>query len=310
MQESEPLARHTVFKIGGPAEGYVEAKTPDDLVAAVDEARKAGRPWIVLGAGSNMLVSDHGFPGMVVHPVGGRIRVAGTKLIADAGAPMARAVAEAARAGLSGFEWAIGVPGTIGGSVSGNAGCFGSEMKDVVESVAVFNANHGSMEQWDGAACQFGYRESVFKRRPELVVLWATLALRPGDPASGQRLMRAHTARRAETQDIGTQSAGCIFKNIPWVRGDVDPERLIGRHPELAPFRQNPAIPAGFLIDRVGLKGCSIGRAEISGRHGNFFLNTGGATAEEVVMLIGLAKERVHRHYGLLLEEEIRYIGF
>lgn len=310
MQESEPLARHTVFKIGGPARFFVSAKSGEDIAAAVQLGRERGVPWVMLGAGSNLLVSDQGFPGVVIHPVAGRIRVTATELIADAGAPMARAVAAAAQAGLTGFEWAIGVPGTIGGSVFGNAGCFGSEMKDVVSSVAVFNALTGATESWPGSAARFGYRSSVFKRRPELVVLSTTMALRAGDPAAGQRLIREHTAHRARTQDIGTQSAGCIFKNIPWARRDVDPERLLERHPELAPFHQNPAIPAGFLIDQVGLKGRAIGRAKVSERHGNFFLNTGGAAAEEVVMLIGLAKERVHRRYGLLLEEEIRYIGF
>ncbi len=310
MEESEPLARHAVFKIGGPARFFVAAKSAKDVAAGVQLARERGAPWVMLGAGSNVLVSDQGFPGVVIHPAAGRIRVTGTELIADAGAPMARAVAAAAQAGLTGFEWAIGVPGTIGGSVFGNAGCFGSEMQDVVSSVAVFNALTGATESWPGSEARFSYRDSIFKRRPELVILSATLALRPGDSASGQRLIREHTARRAEAQDIGTHSAGCMFKNIPWTRRDVDPERLLERHPELVPFRQNPAIPAGFLIDQVGLKGRAIGRAKVSERHGNFFLNTGGATAEEVVMLAGLAKERVHRRYGLLLEEEIRYVGF
>jgi len=310
IKEQEPLAPHTVFKIGGLAEGYVETETADDLVAAVGEACKAGRSWIILGAGSNVLISDQGFPGVVIHPVAGRIRVTGTELSAEAGAPMARAVAAAVRAGLTGFEWAIGVPGTIGGSVFGNAGCFGSEMKDVVSSIAVFNTLTGATETWPGSAARFDYRSSVFKKRPELVILSATLALRPGDPASGQRLIREHTARRAETQDIGTQSAGCMFKNILWARRDVDPERLLERHPELAPFRQNPAIPAGFLIDRVGLKGRQVGAVKVSERHGNFFLNTGGATAEAVAVLVGIVKEYVHRRYGLLLEEEIRYVGF
>lgn len=310
MKEEESLARHTVFRIGGPARFFVAAATAEDIAGAIHVAEDRGLPWLVLGSGSNVLVSDRGFPGVVIHPTDGRISTAGVELIADAGVTMAKAVACALRAGLCGFEWAIGVPGTIGGSVRGNAGCFGSEMKDVVRSFAVFNAATGRTETWPGSAAQFGYRQSTFKSSPELVVLGATLALRPGDPAAGLKLVRAYTAHRAETQDIGTQSAGCMFKNVPWVRRDVDPERLLERHPDLTPFRQNPAIPAGFLIDQVGLKGHRVGAAKVSERHGNFFLNTGGATAEEVTILVGVAKEYVHRSYGLLLEEEIQYIGF
>lgn len=310
MKESEPLSGHTVFRIGGPARFFAPAATAEDITGAIQFAKDRGLPWLVLGAGSNVLVSDRGFPGVVIHPEDGRISTAGEELTADAGVPMAKAVALALRAGLRGFEWAIGVPGTIGGSVRGNAGCFGSEMKDVVHAVAVFNALTGATETWPGSEARFGYRQSMFKSRPELVVLSATLALGPGDPAAGLELVRDYTAHRAETQDIGTQSAGCMFKNVPWARRDVDPQRLLGRHPELAPFRQNPAIPAGFLIDQLGLKGRRVGAVKVSERHGNFFLNTGGATAEEVTILVGVAKEYVHRSYGLLLEEEIQYIGF
>ena len=143
-----------------------------------------------------------------------------------------------------------------------------------------------------------------------MVILAATLGLQAGDPQAGQQKIREYTLHRAATQDIGLQSAGCAFKNISWSRRDVDKKVLLQRFPELGDFHASPGIPAGFLIDRAGLKGRQIGRAKISERHGNFFINTGGASAEEVVMLAGLAKEHVRRHYGLLLEEEIQYVGF
>lgn len=310
IQEHEPLARHTVFKIGGPARFFITTEGCEDLITVLRAARASNVQWAVLGAGSNVLASDRGFPGMIIRPTGGTVKVAGEDIRVDASVPMARAVAESLACGLRGFEWAIGVPGTIGGSVRGNAGCFGREMRDVVRAVSVVNTATGATEEWSADALEFGYRESILKRRPELVVLAVTLGLTAGDSAEGQRLVREYTAHRGKTQDIGSPSAGCIFKNILWARRDVNKERLVGRFPEFAPFRDHPAIPAGFLIDQLGLKGQTIGGAKVSERHGNFFLNTGRATAEEVVMLIGLAKERVHRRYGLLLEEEIQYIGF
>lgn len=306
----EPLARHTVFRIGGPADVWVEPSSADELVTAVREAVERARPWVILGAGSNVLVADRGFRGTVIHPVGGSVRIRGTTVEADAAVAMAYVAAESLRCGLTGFEWAIGVPGSIGGSVRGNAGCFGREMKDVLERVRVCDAIRGALIELSNAECEFAYRQSLFKRRPELVVVSAALALHPGDPAIGRERLKEFTRHRAETQDIGSQSAGCIFKNVPWDRRGQDRERLADRFPELAPFVQKPNIPVGFLIDQVGLKGRRVGGAMISSRHGNFIVNTGQATAEEVLTLICIAKEYVHRHYGFLLEEEIQYVGF
>ncbi len=328
IKEQEPLARRTVFRIGGPARFFVSAQSGEDIATAVRFAGERDLPWVMLGAGSNVLVSDRGFSGVVIHPAGGQIRIEGAELMADAGVPMARAVAEALRAGLAGFEWAIGVPGTIGGSVRGNAGCFGGEMKDVVRSVMVFNAATGAIEEWSGADAAFGYRESAFKRRPELIVLSAVLALKPGDPAESrgkiQESARARTMQlfesagreffnpggRVSSQEVGVPTAGSTFKNVLWSRRDISKESLLVRFPQFRPFQQNPGLPVGFLVDEAGLKGVSIGGATVSLRHANFIVNTGSATAEDVIMLIGLIKERVHRMFGILLEEEIQYVGF
>ena len=312
IREREPLAAHTVFRIGGPARFFIEADTADDVLAALRGAVSSGLPWLMLGAGSNVLAADGGFGGCVIRASGGAVVAHGGRLRVDAGVSMARVVGEALRFGLRGFEWAIGVPGTVGGSVRGNAGCFGGAMADAVESVSVFNAATDGVEEWAADACEFSYRSSVFKRRPELAVLGATLRLEPGDPAEGGRFVRQHTAERTRTQDIGAATAGCMFKNIPWGRIGGEPvrRRLIQRHPDLAPFTAAPAIPAGLLIDRAGLKGFCVGRARVSERHGNFFVNVGGATAEDILILTSLAKGAVRRHFGLLLEEEIQYVGF
>lgn len=310
IKENEPLASQTVFKIGGPARFFAEIGNEGDFISALKAAHSLGLPWVILGAGSNILVSDNGFNGMVIRWKGGVVSVSGNEVTAEAPVTMARVVTQAINAGLGGFEWGIGIPGTVGGSVRGNAGCFGGEMKDVVKKIKIFNAATGEIEEWISSFAEFGYRASAFKRRPELVVLAATLKLKPGDTADSQRLVREYTQSRAKAQDIGSKCAGCIFKNVLWSRKDIDREKLLKKFPELSQFADLPAISSGFLIDRAGLKGRTVGGAKISERHGNFFINDGNATAEDVLMLIGIAKEHVQRAYGLLLEEEIQYIGF
>lgn len=310
IKEHEPLKNHTVFKIGGPARFFIETATANEFVQAIRQSAASGIPWHILGAGSNVLVADAGFPGTIIHPRGGALEVRGNFLHADAGVSMARAVAESVKNNLCGFEWGIGIPGTIGGSVVGNAGCFGGEMKDAVERVRVFNTNNGDVAEFSNADIAFGYRDSMFKHRPELVVLDVTLQLHSGDGDAAAYLVRDYTSKRVHSQDIGSQSAGCIFKNISWNRRDIDPEQITSRFPEFMRFQGNPGIPAGFLVDQLGLKGMAVGGARISERHGNFIINGGNATADDVIILIGIIKERVHRTYGVLLEEEIRCIGF
>ncbi|QQG45238.1 MAG: UDP-N-acetylmuramate dehydrogenase [Candidatus Sungiibacteriota bacterium] len=341
IKENISLAPHTIYKIGGPARYFVETKNSDELKQALDFVATKKVPIFVLGAGSNILVSDKGFDGLVIRMAGGEVKVEGERLTADAGVMMAQAVLKSAQAALSGFEWAIGVPGTIGGSVRGNAGCFGAEMKDVVESVKILDLGKSDFPRKSdflilkNTQCEFSYRDSIFKKHPEWIILSATLKLQKGDPAKIQEKIKRITAERAQKQDIGTKSCGCIFKNISWAplevsrplaaaavpsgqggpltgwaRKDINKEKILSQFPELEQFKDQPNVPASFLIDRAGLKGKSVGHVFISPKHANYFVNEGGATAEGVVTLIGIAKDTVRHKYELSLEEEIQYVGF
>ncbi len=309
MQENVPLAPYTIYKIGGRARFFIEAADSAVVERAVLFARERSLPFFVLGAGSNVLVADEGFDGLVIHMTGGAVATAGEILTADAGVSMARLVAEAAKAGLGGIEWGIGIPGTVGGSVRGNAGCFGGEMAHSVERVRVLAAGGEAQKTFElaNAECEFGYRNSVFKRHPEWIVLSAAFVLRRGDPAAIREKIAAYTKERLAKQDIGTQSCGCIFKNVSW--SGVDRAALAARLPEAEKFAAGPNVPASFLIDRAGLKGARSGRAVISSRHANFFVNEGGATARDVAALIERAKAAVRDRYGIELEEEIQRIG-
>lgn len=331
IKENIPLAPHTIYRIGGPARFFTEVKNEEELVEALEwavqngisfftphlssagnylrEAQPTKGAGFILGAGSNILVSDSGFPGFVIHLKDGSVEVGEERLIAGAGVMMARAVLASAKAGLTGFEWGIGVPGTVGGSVRGNAGCFGGEMKDAVESVRIFDVKTNQVYPLSAGECEFGYRDSVFKRHPERIIISATLKLQRGEPQKIQEKIKKIIAERSIKQDIGTKSCGCIFKNTSWDKIAADKENLIVRFPELGEFQDRPNIPSSFLLDKTGLKGKRIGRVFISPKHANFFVNEGGASSEEVRQLIELAKTKVEKKYGLRLEEEIQYVG-
>ncbi len=310
IRENVELKPFTYFKIGGPARYFAEVKNEKELEKAIRFAKAHGLPISCIGAASNILISDKGFPGLLVRLMLRAIGIDGTSVRVEAGVPNAVLVARLAQEGLSGFEWAIGIPGTVGGSVRGNAGCFGGEMKDVVDRVYFFNTETGEFTDEDNQFCKFGYRDSIFKHSPELVITRAEFTLQKGDPDSIQKRVRYYTRHRSDAQDIGSASAGCIFKNPSWPADDRLRARLLHFFPELADFSYQKVIPAAHLIDRLGLKGKKIGAVSVSKKHGNYLINEGGANAESVIMLIGLIKEYVHRKFGLQLEEEIQYVGF
>ena len=310
IKENINLKSYTYFKIGGSARFFVEAKTVGELTESLEFAKKEKLPFIVVGAASNILVADGGFPGLFIRMLLRDLKRDGLHLVAGAGVPMAVLVARALQEKLSGMEWAIGIPGTVGGSIRGNAGCFGGEIKDTLVSIKILNTESGLIEKHDNAFCNFAYRDSIFKKNPALIILEGSFQLRDGDAEASQKMVRYYTSLRSSAQDIGSASAGCVFKNVKWPEDEKRRERLLYIVPHLAEFKDQPTIPAGFLIDNLGLKGRSVGNVSISKKHANYLVNDGGATAEEVVMLIGLIKERVHRKYDVHLEEEIQYVGF
>lgn len=318
MEENIPLAPFTSFKIGGPARYFARAKTVEDIRGAIVFARARNQKVYILGNGSNVLISDTGFDGVVIKMELQEIGINGVHLIVAAGVPMAKAAAESAKHNLAGFAWAVGVPGTVGGSVYGNAGCFGGEMKDVVEKVQILDLSDEALpvREFVNAECDFAYRESIFKSHPEWIILKATLSLQPQSDQVGAEI-KAITKERLLEQAIGEKTAGSTFKGVALTEDIIThiyrhDQRWKKGHPNTCWLFENRRgfISAGFVIELAGLKKMSVGGAEVSLKHANFILNTGNATAEHVVMLIGVIKERVHRKFGVHLEEEIRYVGF
>jgi UDP-N-acetylmuramate dehydrogenase len=309
VNTGEPLARHTTFRVGGPADLYASVNRPDLLAALADLAETHGIPALVLGGGSNMLVSDAGVRGLVIANACREIRLAedestangASEVIAAAGAPLAGLARWCIRAGLAGLEWAVSVPGTVGGAVVGNAGAYGG---DVAGSLAwaevAYPGDGGSHDRrrLTGADLEYAYRTSTLKReiavralsvgalpfgRAAPIVLAAAFHLTRGDVAAMTAIADRYLEQRRASQPV-EPSAGSIFRNPP------------GDH-------------AGRLVEAAGLKGYQIGGAQISLRHANFIINAGAARAADVLALIRLAQQRVAEMTGIGLETEILRIG-
>ena len=285
VRQSEPLASRTSFGIGGPADFFVETGRTDAIEAALEGCRQRSIPYLLLGAGTNLLIADAGVEGLVVRMVNRDHHVEGTRVRAGAGLKMMRLARITADAGLRGFEFAIGVPGTVGGAVYQNAGCWDKELREVLVEVCGFVPGAGR-QKWSPADLELGYRTSALRdgALKGALVVEATIQLKRGDGEEAKRQMARLTAERNETQPIKTKNCGSVFKNP---KGDS----------------------AGRLIQAAGLKGAREGAALISQLHGNFIVNEGGATAAEVARLIERARAEVRRRFNLELEPEVELVG-
>ncbi len=299
------LAQFTSFKIGGPADYFYRAKTSEDAVSAIMVARREQIACTLLSGGTNVLINDQGVRGLVVKMENNAITIAGLTVRAESGASMAVMATNTVNSGLVGLEWGIGIPGKLGGAIRGNAGCFGRDISMNLKRVQVLYEQDDAV--WmDAKQCQFEYRDSLFKRHPEWVILCGEFILEPGDQKEGIKKLREYTQYRQEKQPQGVASAGSVFKN-PKIEEVSDEVRTSAQQADMI---RNERIPAGWLIDLLGLKGKTIGNVQVSERHGNFFINLGGGTAEQMVMLMSYVKQQVRDQLGVQLYEEIQYIGF
>ena len=285
VTEDEPLATRTSFGIGGPAEFFVESGRVETIEKMLTGCLEREIPYTLLGAGTNLLIADKGIEGLVIRVVNRDHRIEGTRVTAGAGLKMMRLARIVADAGLRSFEFAIGVPGTVGGAVYQNAGCWGKEMSEVLVDVCGFVSGAGQ-QKWDPKKLQLGYRTSALREGAlkGALVIEATVHLERGDGEEAKRLMAKLTAERNETQPIKTKNCGSVFKNPP---GDS----------------------AGRLVQAAGLKGLRQGKAAVSTLHGNFIVNEGGATARDVATLIQRIQAEVKRRFNAELEPEVELVG-
>lgn len=305
LKQNEPLALYTTYKIGGPARFFVQANDEETAVRAVRLARENNLPLFVLGRGSNILISDTGFDGLVLHPNWKKIEVNNESVKASAGVRLDELITEAQKNNLVGLECLAGIPGQVGGSIRGNAGTFGEQIGDFVIGVRVL-AEDGQIKNYNQAECEFKYRSSIFKKNSD-IILEAELKLAKGDAQASQALIEERLKQRWNSQP-SEPSVGCIFKNIQF--SECNSDDLKARGVDVEKFSQHKKIPAAYLIESLNLKGKTIGQIQVSEKHANFLINKGGGTAKDVCELIELIKKEIKEAYGLELNEEVQKVGF
>jgi len=290
VQKNILLKNYTTFRIGGPAKYFFVAKTKKELIKAIQTAKELKVPFFVLGGGSNVLFSEKGFNGLIIKVKTSSFAFRASedkqnsKIIeADSGVLLGQVVNLATENNLSGLEWAIGIPGTVGGAIRGNAGAFGKSMKNIVKNVEVLDTKNFRTKKIINKQCKFNYRNSIFKKKPNLIILSAELQFKKSDQKKIENKIRKHSDYRKEHQPLNFPSAGSIFKN---------PVNL----------------SAGELIEKCGLKGKKIGNVKISEKHANFIVNLEDGKAKDVMKLIKLAKKSVKRKFKINLGEEIQII--
>lgn len=282
-RQNEPMRAHTTFKIGGEADIFIIPASPAALIYAVKKCGELEIPYFILGNGSNLLVSDGGIEGAVISLAGiNGISSDGEKITCGAGAMLSSVCLKALSLSLTGLEFAYGIPGTAGGALYMNAGAYGGQMADVIESAECLTAS-GEIKTLKKENMQLGYRSSVFKNGG-LIIISLTLALKKGDKTEIKAEMDDLLNRRKQKQPLEYPSAGSTFK------------RLKGYF-------------AGALIEKNGLKGLTVGGAQVSEKHAGFVINRGGATAADVKALIGKIQKKVFENDGVMLEPEVIFTG-
>lgn len=282
--EAELMSRHTTFRIGGPADFFLVPENADEIKKIIAVCKEKNVPYFILGNGSNLLVSDRGYRGVVIQLDRnfGEVKVEGTEIHASAGALLSTIAVAARRASLTGFEFAGGIPGTLGGAVVMNAGAYGGEMKDVLRKVMVMDQS-GKVFEILAEELQMGYRTSIIKTAG-YIVLGAVLSLKEGNLEEIKMLTRKLSEQRTSKQPLEYPSAGSTFKR---------PEGYF----------------AGKLIMDSGLRGYRVGGAQVSEKHCGFVINTGDATAEDVRSLMKHVTEIVYAKFGVTLEPEVKFLG-
>ncbi len=306
-KENVPLKNYTYYRIGGKARYFTFAQSEEEIVKYYAEAQKSQIPVYVIGNGSNLLVSDDGFDGLVVKIENKYILFNGERVIVGAGVELWHLIKECLKRGLSGLEYLSGIPGTVGAAIYGNVGAFGKEIKDVVLKVTVFDPRDSLVKTYYNPLCGFSYRSSIFKKTGE-IILSAEFKLKSGFNSDDLFRKAEQILFYRESRYPKEPNAGSYFKNIldknfihQFIENDYEARMNYI-------YKWHGKLPAGYLIEKLGLKGKKIGGAEVSYLHANFLVNQDNASAEHIIMLAGFIKERVWNNYGIHLQEEVQHL--
>lgn len=304
IKENVPLAPLTTFNIGGPAKYFVDVKTEDEMREAILWAKEKGTEFIILSGGSNALVPDEGLNKLVIHIIKGDFTVDGRVLTADAGCNLLELIHASGKRNLGGWEKLAGIPGTIGGAIRGNAGAFGTEIKDFPVKIRVLNSGTAEIKEFQNADCDFAYRHSFFKDNPEWIIVNVQIHLRPIHSDISLYSIQETIKEREKRHLQNIQAAGSYFMN-PVASREV--QEMFEKEKGV-PARLG-RVPAGWLIEMAGMKGATVGGAIASLQHPNYIVNEGGATARDVRELAEKIKKSVLDKFSIVLEEEAEVMG-
>jgi len=303
VSSQTPLSRYTRFGIGGPADLYAETGDVEAFIAALTAARASGIVTMVIGGGTNLIVSDLGFRGIVLRYRADRLQAAGACVMADAGAVLQDLVDFTVARGLKGLETLAGIPGSVGAAVYGNAGAYGHSISERVVRVRFYDG--AEVRLFTNEECRFRYRESVFKLQKDWIIFSVELALEPADAAALKRTADDIVKVRNEKFPVTMKCAGSIFKNL--LLPELPPEVAAAVPP---PVVREGKVPAAYFLEQVGAKGAERGAIRVAAYHANLIYNAGGGTAADLCALIAELKQRVRERFGLELEEEVQYVGW
>lgn len=314
LKQNVSLKDFSNYKIGGPAAYFLEAKTREELVEGLKEWRGVSenlpddqKKVFVLGGGTNILFSDEGFNGLVVKIYLDAVSFVGETISVGAGTSFSTLTDFCIANSLSGFEWAGGMPGTVGGAIRGNAGAFGGETKDNLLRVESLNLDNFQISQRNREECEFSYRSSIFKTKAlNEVIISASFLVKKGQREEIEKQIREKVEFRKTKHPLDNPNAGSVFKNVPLENVPSQYQDELSQYVKNDPI---PVVPAGKLIFLAGLKGRKVGGAAVSDKHTNFIVNLGNATACDVKDLIAIVKNEVKQKYGISLEEEIMEVN-
>lgn len=311
IQKNINLSQYTTFKIGGPAKEFVAVKSEDELIEALQYAKENKLRYYILGGGSNVFFDDKGFDGLVIRTesAGGIKLLEENRIESWTGESLGNVVSFARDNALSGMEELSGIPGQFGGAVRGNAGAFGAELKDTVISVKALDVSgeEPKVRTFNHDECEFSYRTSLFKKNPNIIILSAVMQLKNGNKEEIEGKMKEINKKRMERQPTGWYGcAGSFFENPT-----VENKELIEKFEKDTGVKiTDGKIPAGWLIEEAGFSGKKVGGVEVSEKHANFVINTGTGSAEDIVMLVSLIKQKVRSQLGVQLKEEVNYVCY
>ena len=303
MKSDEPLAPHTRFGIGGPADTYLETADATVFAEALAIAQHSGRPWCVIGEGSNLIVADEGYRGIILRLRSRVIRISAPGVYVESGVVLQALVDFIVEHGLRGLETMTGIPGNAGAAIYGNAGAYGHSISERIAGVRFLD--HGQIREFSNTECEFHYRESIFKRHKDWIILSATLALTPADVSE----LRATSSRILDTRNKKypptMKCAGSIFKNF--LLREL-PAHVAAQVPATSVIEGK--VPSAWFLEQVGAKGMRQGDIQVATHHANLIYNDGQGTARDVVTVIRVLQRRVRDKWGIEVEEEVQYVGF